>query len=112
MASIHRKFMATLLMVVVLGIGFPGLGTAGGCDEPGYTGGSCSKSENQGHNPPPNGENPGPGSEPGDGSGGGGGGGGGKGLPSTSTESASSTLGILSQMAQSILTFLFALPVK
>ena len=39
-----RKLTVVLLIACLCILGFPSLGIAGGCDEPGYTGGSCRQS--------------------------------------------------------------------
>jgi hypothetical protein len=36
-----RKLTVVFLIACLCILGFPSLGIAGGCDEPGYTGGSC-----------------------------------------------------------------------
>jgi hypothetical protein len=51
--SYHRKSLAAILLVVFFSVGLPSLGVAGGCDEPGYTGGSCKKIEGDASGGPP-----------------------------------------------------------
>jgi hypothetical protein len=104
----YRTSLASLLIIVLIALGAPALGIGGGCDEPGYTGGSCGKAENQG--PGSGGGGGGLDDEPGEPAGGGGGGGG-QTLPSAGPEnasaSASSIRGTLTMMARSVLDWLF-----
>lgn len=113
MALFHRKDIATILLVLLLGFGAPSLGIAGGCDEPGYTGGSCNKAENQGNSGGSAGgeEDPGIADEPGV-PGSDGGGGAGQVLPTISGESAATVVGMLTRSASALLTYLFTRPVR
>lgn len=38
-----RKPLAVLLFAALLAVAYPSLPVAGGCDEPGYTGGGCNR---------------------------------------------------------------------
>lgn len=103
MAKFHRKTIAAILLLALFVFGAPSLGLAGGCDEPGYTGGSCNKSSGQSTS---GGDLPGDGlpDEPGDSTGGGGSGG--LALPGTGQEAATGSWGILGDLARTVLTWL------
>jgi len=108
----YRTSLALLLIIAVFTLGVPSLGFGGGCDEPGYTGGSCSKAETQGNGNGGSGNLNG--EEPGDAASGGGGGG--QTLPSVGTESASvggtTFTGTLAAVARSVLGWLLVSPVR
>lgn len=105
MAKLYLKTIAIFLLLAILAFGAPSLGFAGGCDEPGYTGGSCNKAESQ----PTSGDDPSSGSgglgdEPGDNSTGGGSSG--QILPGTGSEPSTAEWTFVQDLTRVVLSWL------
>ena len=106
MALIHRKLLATTLLVAIVAIGFPAVGITGGCDEPGYTGGSCGR--DSGSDP-----TPAPPAIPGEDTGSdyGSGGSAGLTLPTTGAEIGATSDGFLRELGRMMLNLVMTVPI-
>ncbi len=52
MPRIWLRSLAIVLLAALLVVWFPSISVAGGCDDPGYTGGACSKASTTPWSPP------------------------------------------------------------